>query len=59
MMPGYRPITGKLWLEKGGVFVLSNIRGGGEFGPAWHQAALKKQRHKSFEDFISIAEDKI
>ena len=59
MMPGYRPITGKLWLEKGGVFVLSNIRGGGEFGPAWHQAALKKQRHKSFEDFISIAEDMI
>lgn len=46
-----------LWLENGGVFVLSNIRGGGEFGPAWHQAALKENRQKAFDDFIAIAED--
>ncbi len=57
MIPDYPPLAGKLWLEKGGVYVLSNIRGGGEFGPKWHQAALKKNRHKAFEDFICIAED--
>ena len=51
--------TGKLWMEKGGVFALANIRGGGEYGPAWHQAALKTNRHKSYEDFIAIAEDLI
>jgi len=48
---------GKLWLDRGGVFVLANIRGGGEFGPAWHQAALKENREKAFEDFEAIAED--
>lgn len=48
---------GKLWLERGGVFVLANIRGGGEYGPKWHQAALLKNRHKAFEDFESIARD--
>lgn len=48
---------GKLWLERGGVFVLANIRGGGEFGPAWHQAALKENRHKVFEDFEAVARD--
>ncbi|MCF7823577.1 MAG: prolyl oligopeptidase family serine peptidase [Candidatus Marinimicrobia bacterium] len=47
---------GKLWMEKGGVFALANIRGGGEYGPRWHQAALKMKRHKSYEDFIAIAE---
>ena len=57
MRPYYSVTIGKLWLEQGGVYVLSNIRGGGEFGPRWHQAALKKNRHKSFEDFIAIAED--
>ena len=50
---------GKLWLERGGVFVLANIRGGGEFGPDWHAAALLKNRHKSFEDFEAVAEDLI
>lgn len=50
---------GKLWLERGGVFVLANIRGGGEFGPAWHQAALLENRHKSYEDFEAVAEDLI
>ncbi len=51
--------TGKLWMERGGVFALANIRGGGEYGPAWHQAALKTNRHKSYEDFIAIAEQLI
>jgi prolyl oligopeptidase len=48
---------GKLWLERGGVFVLANIRGGGEYGPSWHEAALLKNRHKAFEDFESVAKD--
>ena len=55
--PFYSSITGKLWLENGGVYVLANIRGGGEYGPAWHQAALKHNRHKAFEDFIGVGED--
>ena len=48
---------GKLWLDRGGVFVLANIRGGGEFGPSWHAAALKENRERAFEDFEAIAED--
>ena len=48
---------GKMWLERGGVFVLANIRGGGEFGPAWHAAALLHDRHKAFEDFEAVARD--
>jgi len=59
MKPFYSGEVGSQWLAKGGVYVLSNIRGGGEFGPQWHQAALKKNRKKSFEDFIAIAEDLI
>lgn len=55
--PHYLNSIGKLWLEDGGVYVLANIRGGGEFGPRWHQAALKENRHKAFEDFIAVAED--
>ena len=50
---------GKLWLDRGGVFVLANIRGGGEFGPRWHAAALKENRHLAFEDFEAVAEDLI
>lgn len=50
---------GKLWLERGGVFILANIRGGGEYGPAWHAAALLKNRHKAFEDFEAVAQDLI
>ena len=48
---------GKLWLDRGGVFVLANIRGGGEFGPQWHQAALKENHYRAFEDFEAVAED--
>jgi prolyl oligopeptidase len=57
MLPRYNPGTGAGWLEKGGVYVVANIRGGGEFGPKWHQAALKANRHKAYEDFIAVAED--
>ncbi len=57
MVPAYAATTGAAWLEKGGVFVVANIRGGGEFGPRWHQAALKVNRHKAYEDFIAVGED--
>jgi prolyl oligopeptidase len=59
MTPTYSGTRGAAWLERGGVFVLANIRGGGEFGPRWHEAALKDKRIKSFEDFIAVAEDLI
>ena len=52
-------IYGKAWLERGGVFVLANIRGGAEYGPAWHAAALLENRNKSYEDFEAVAEDLI
>lgn len=58
-VPVYSGVIGKLWLEKGGAFVMANIRGGGEFGPRWHQAALLDNRQKAFDDFIAIAEDLI
>ena len=57
MQPFYSGSVGRGWLARGGVFVLANIRGGGEYGPAWHQAALKANRQKSYDDFIAIAED--
>jgi prolyl oligopeptidase len=57
MTPGYNPLVGAAWLEKGGVYVVANIRGGGEFGPKWHQAALKANRHRAYEDFAAVAED--
>jgi prolyl oligopeptidase len=57
MLPAYNAGVGAAWLEKGGVYVVANIRGGGEFGPRWHQAALKGKRHKAYEDFIAVAED--
>ncbi len=57
--PYYSGLLGKLWLERGGVFVLANIRGGGEFGPAWHEAALKTHRQVAYDDFASVAQDLI
>jgi len=57
MTPWYDPAAGIAWLARGGVFVLANIRGGGEFGPAWHQAALKQNRHLAYEDFAAVAKD--
>jgi prolyl oligopeptidase len=59
MNPNYSAVLGKLWLEKGGVYVLANIRGGGEFGPAWHQAGLKTKRQIIYDDFIAVAQDLI
>jgi prolyl oligopeptidase len=57
--PNYSPMTGKLWLEHGGVFALANIRGGGEFGPAWHEAGLKTHRQVIYDDFAAVAQDLI
>jgi prolyl oligopeptidase len=55
--PVYKPELGKLWLERGGAYVIANIRGGGEFGPAWHQAALNGNRQRAFDDFAAVAAD--
>lgn len=59
LTPGYSGGVGKGWLEKGGVYAVANIRGGGEYGPRWHQAALKANRHKAYEDFAAVARDLI
>jgi prolyl oligopeptidase len=59
MTPAYSGALGKMWIEPGGVWVVANIRGGGEFGPNWHQAALKEHRQRAFDDFIAVAEDLI
>ncbi len=56
MDPGYSGTVGRLWLERGGVYVVANIRGGGEFGPAWHEAALKTNRQRAYDDFLAVAE---
>jgi prolyl oligopeptidase len=55
--PAYLGKIGKAWSERGGRYVLANIRGGGEYGPRWHQAALQENRHKAYEDFSSVAKD--
>jgi prolyl oligopeptidase len=57
--PTYRPELGKLWLERGGAYVLADIRGGGEYGPAWHDAALREHRQRAFDDFAAVARDLI
>jgi prolyl oligopeptidase len=57
--PFYSANIGKLWLEPGGTFVLANIRGGGEFGPAWHEAGLKTHRQRIYDDFAAVGEDLI
>ena len=59
LKPSYSGMIGAGWLERGGVYVLANIRGGGEFGPRWHQAALKEHRQKAFDDFLAVAKDLI
>lgn len=59
LTPTYSAGIGRGWLQKGGVYVVANIRGGGEFGPRWHQAALKANRQRAYEDFIAVAEDLI
>lgn len=57
--PTYSGATGKLWLEKGGVYVIANIRGGGEFGPRWHNAGLKLNRMRVYDDFFAVSQDLI
>ncbi len=56
-LPGYLGSTGKLWLEKGGAYVLANLRGGGEFGPGWHQTAIRENKQRTWDDFIAVGED--
>jgi prolyl oligopeptidase len=56
MTPYCSPIIGKLWLERDGVYVIANIRGGAEYGPTWHTSVLEQNRHKCYEDFESVAE---
>ncbi|MBS0472578.1 MAG: S9 family peptidase [Proteobacteria bacterium] len=57
LTPGYSANFGKLWLTQGGIYVVANIRGGGEFGPAWHEAALFANRIKAYDDFAAVAQD--
>ncbi len=59
LLPQYNSLVGSAWLERGGVYILANIRGGGEFGPAWHNAARKENRQRAYDDFIAVAEDVI
>jgi len=58
-VPRYASADGPAWVARGGVYVLANIRGGGEFGPRWHQAAVKEKHQNNFDDFIAVAEDLI
>lgn len=59
LTPGYSATVGSTWTSKGGVYVVANIRGGGEYGPRWHQAALKENRLRAYEDFAAVGEDLI
>jgi len=59
LLPSYSGTIGKLWLERGGIYVIANTRGGGEFGPRWHQAALQQNRQRAHEDFQAVAQDLI
>jgi prolyl oligopeptidase len=59
LSPDYSAVTGKLWIERGGVWVVANIRGGGEFGPAWHDVGLKTKRQIIYDDFAAVARDLI
>ena len=59
MTPAYSAVTGRLWLERGGAYALANIRGGGEFGPAWHEAGIGAKRQIIFDDFAAVGEDLI
>ncbi|MCX9146313.1 prolyl oligopeptidase family serine peptidase [Erythrobacter sp. WG] len=56
-LPAYLGSTGKLWVEKGGAYVLANMRGGGEFGPQWHQTAIRENKQRTWDDFIAVGED--
>lgn len=56
LQPSYSGAIGRAWLERGGVYVVANIRGGGEYGPRWHQAALQRDRLRTCEDFAAVSE---
>lgn len=56
-LPAYLGSTGKLWVENGGAYVLANLRGGGEFGPQWHQTAIRENKQRTWDDFIAVGED--
>lgn len=56
-LPGYLGSTGKMWLERGGAYVLANMRGGGEFGPGWHQSAIRENKQRTWDDFIAVGQD--
>ena len=58
-VPRYRGTVGRSWVARGGVYVLANIRGGGEFGPKWHEAAVREKHQTNFDDFIAVSEDLI
>jgi prolyl oligopeptidase len=57
LTPGYNGIIGRGWLACGGTYVVANIRGGGEYGPAWHRAAIRERRPRAYEDFAAVARD--
>lgn len=59
MTPYYMSVAGKVWLTRGNVYVLANIRGGGEYGPNWHKAAIGANRQRAYDDFIAVSEDLI
>ncbi|MGC4190705.1 MAG: prolyl oligopeptidase family serine peptidase [Thermomicrobiales bacterium] len=59
LTPGYNGVIGRAWLDRGGVYVVANIRGGGEYGPTWHTSAMKENRHRAYEDFAAVARDLI
>ncbi len=59
LTPGYSGATGRSWLERGGVYAVANLRGGGEYGPRWHRAALREKRPRAYEDMAAVARDLI
>jgi prolyl oligopeptidase len=56
-LPSYIATAGKLWVERGGAYVLANMRGGGEFGPEWHQSAIRENKQRTWDDFLAVADD--
>ena len=57
--PQHGALAGRMWISRGGVLSIANLRGGGEYGPRWHQAALHENRQKAFDDYYAVAEDMI
>ena len=57
--PQHGALAGRMWISRGGVLAIANLRGGGEFGPRWHQSALRENRQRAYDDYFAIAEDLI